>query len=105
MIGDDTPESFYMEGMMAVNNEYESRKTSRNVKGSLRQKASLGGTYGWGFLATFPLSIAAPLGLAALVAAPVLGLVAGAIVAGLAAPYAPLGVTLLLVVALAGDDV
>ena len=47
MIGDDTPESFYMEGMMAVNNEYESRKTSRNVKGSLRQKASLGGTYGW----------------------------------------------------------
>jgi site-specific DNA recombinase len=33
--------------MMAVNNEYESRKTSRNVKGSLRQKASLGGTYGW----------------------------------------------------------
>jgi site-specific DNA recombinase len=47
MIGEDTPESFYMEGMMAVNNEYESRKTSRNVKGSLRQKASLGGTYGW----------------------------------------------------------
>jgi site-specific DNA recombinase len=47
MIGEDTPESFYMEGMMAVNDEYESRKTSRNVKGSLRQKASLGGTYGW----------------------------------------------------------
>ena len=47
MIGEDTPESFYMEGMMAVNNEYESRKTSRNVKSSLRQKASLGGTYGW----------------------------------------------------------
>jgi O-antigen/teichoic acid export membrane protein len=34
----------------------------------------------------------------ALVAAPVLGLVAGAIAAGLAAPYAPLGVTFLLVV-------
>jgi branched-chain amino acid transport system permease protein len=36
--------------------------------------AILGGTYGWGFLATFPLSIAAPLALAALVAAPVLRL-------------------------------
>lgn len=36
--------------------------------------AILGSTYGWGFLATFPLSIAAPLALAALIAAPVLRL-------------------------------
>jgi DNA invertase Pin-like site-specific DNA recombinase len=40
MIGEDTPESFYMEGMMAVNNEYESRKTSRNVKSSLLHRGA-----------------------------------------------------------------
>jgi site-specific DNA recombinase len=47
MIGEDTPESFYMEGMFALNNQYESMKTGRNVKNGLYQKAKLGGTYGW----------------------------------------------------------
>jgi site-specific DNA recombinase len=47
MIGEDTPESFYMEGMLAVNNQYDSMKTSRNVRSSLHQKAKNGGTYGW----------------------------------------------------------
>ncbi len=47
MIGDDTPEALWFEGVMAVNNEYESRKTGRNVKGGLHQKAKNGGTYGW----------------------------------------------------------
>lgn len=38
MIGEDTPESFYMEGMFALNNQYESMKTGRNVKqGSTRR--------------------------------------------------------------------
>ena len=46
LIGDDTPESFWMEGMMAVNNQYESMKTSRGVKGGLYQKAKVGGSYG-----------------------------------------------------------
>ncbi|HUN47018.1 MAG TPA: branched-chain amino acid ABC transporter permease, partial [Stellaceae bacterium] len=36
--------------------------------------AILGGTYGWGFLLTFPLAIAAPLALAAIIAVPVLRL-------------------------------
>jgi len=36
--------------------------------------AILGGIYGWGFLLTFPLAIAAPLALAAIVAVPVLRL-------------------------------
>jgi site-specific DNA recombinase len=46
MIGEDTPESFYMEGMFALNNQYESMKTSRGVRGGLYQKAKAGGTYG-----------------------------------------------------------
>jgi site-specific DNA recombinase len=46
MIGEDTPESFYMEGMMAVNNQYESMKTGRAVRGGLYQKAKSGGSYG-----------------------------------------------------------
>ena len=46
MIGEDTPESFYMEGMFALNNQYESMKTGRNVKNGLLQKAKGGGTYG-----------------------------------------------------------
>jgi site-specific DNA recombinase len=46
MIGDDTPESFYMEGMFALNNQYESMKTGRNVKQGMFQKAKGGGTYG-----------------------------------------------------------
>jgi site-specific DNA recombinase len=46
MVGEDTPESFWMEGMMAVTNQYESMKTGRNVKGGLYQKAKVGGSYG-----------------------------------------------------------
>ena len=46
MIGEDTPESFYMEGMFALNNQYESMKTGRNVKSGLLQKAKAGGSYG-----------------------------------------------------------
>jgi site-specific DNA recombinase len=47
MVGDDTPESFFMEGMFALNNQYESMKTGRNVSRGLQQKAKDGGTYGW----------------------------------------------------------
>jgi site-specific DNA recombinase len=47
MVGDDTPESFFMEGMFALNNQYESMKTGRNVSRGLYQKAKAGGTYGW----------------------------------------------------------
>ncbi|MGH3427189.1 MAG: recombinase family protein, partial [Mycobacteriales bacterium] len=47
MVGDDTPESFFMEGMFALNNQYESMKTGRNVSRGLYQKAKDGGTYGW----------------------------------------------------------
>jgi site-specific DNA recombinase len=46
MIGDDTPESFYFEGIQAVNNQYESMKTSRGVRGGLHRKAMAGGSYG-----------------------------------------------------------
>jgi site-specific DNA recombinase len=47
MIGEDTPESFFMEGMFALNNQYESMKTGRNVAQGIYQKAKSGGTYGW----------------------------------------------------------
>ena len=46
MIGENTPESFCMEGMFALNNQYESMKTGRNVKGGIYQKAKAGGSYG-----------------------------------------------------------
>lgn len=46
MIGEDTPEAFWMEGMAAVNNQYESMRTSRAVKGGLHRKAMAGGNYG-----------------------------------------------------------
>jgi DNA invertase Pin-like site-specific DNA recombinase len=46
MIGEDTPESFYFEGMQAVNNQYESMKTSRGVRQGLHRKAMAGGSYG-----------------------------------------------------------
>jgi site-specific DNA recombinase len=46
MLGEDTPEAFYFEGMQAVNAEYESRKTSRRVRGGILQKAKEGGTHG-----------------------------------------------------------
>jgi site-specific DNA recombinase len=47
MVGEDTPEAFWMEGMLAVNNQYESMRTARKVRDGLRKKASFGGTYGW----------------------------------------------------------
>jgi site-specific DNA recombinase len=46
MLGEDTPEAFYFEGLQAVNAEYESRKTSRRVRGGILQKAKEGGTHG-----------------------------------------------------------
>jgi site-specific DNA recombinase len=46
MLGDDTPEAFYFEGMKAVNNQYESMRTSRRVKLGIHQKAKEGGSYG-----------------------------------------------------------
>jgi site-specific DNA recombinase len=46
MVGEDSPESFYFEGMQAVHAEYESRRTARRVSGGLLQKAKEGGTYG-----------------------------------------------------------
>jgi site-specific DNA recombinase len=46
MIGENTPESFFMEGMFALNNQYGSMKTGRNVKGGIYQKAKAGGSYG-----------------------------------------------------------
>jgi site-specific DNA recombinase len=46
MIGEDTPESFYFEGMKAVQNQYDSMRTGRAVKGGLRRKAMIGGSYG-----------------------------------------------------------
>jgi site-specific DNA recombinase len=46
MIGEDTPESFFMEGMFALNNQFESMKTGRNVSGGMYQKAKAGGSYG-----------------------------------------------------------
>jgi site-specific DNA recombinase len=46
MIGEDTPEAFWMEGMAAVNNQYESMKTGRAVKGGQHRKAMEGGSYG-----------------------------------------------------------
>src|SRR6476659_8457775 len=45
--GDESPESFFMESMFALNNQYESMKTGRNVSRGLYQKAKDGGTYGW----------------------------------------------------------
>jgi site-specific DNA recombinase len=45
MIGDDTPEAFFTEGIFALNNQYESMKTGRNVRQGMHQKAKGGGTY------------------------------------------------------------
>jgi site-specific DNA recombinase len=47
MVGEGTPESFFIEGIFALSNEYDSMKTGRNVSNSLLQKAKSGGTYGW----------------------------------------------------------
>src|SRR6476659_1481422 len=45
--GDQTTETFFMESMFALNNQYESMKPGRNVSRGLYQKAKDGGTYGW----------------------------------------------------------
>jgi site-specific DNA recombinase len=47
MIGEDTAAAFFAESIIAAQNQYESMVTSENVKRGLKQKASLGGTYGW----------------------------------------------------------
>jgi site-specific DNA recombinase len=46
MIGEGTPEAFYFEGMKAVQNQYDSMRTGRAVKGGLYRKALTGGSYG-----------------------------------------------------------
>jgi site-specific DNA recombinase len=46
LLGDDTPEGFLFEGMKAVNNQYESMRSSRRVKIGIQQKAKEGGSYG-----------------------------------------------------------
>ncbi len=46
MIGDDSATAFLYESMIATQNQFQSMQTSENVKRGLRQKASVGGTYG-----------------------------------------------------------
>jgi site-specific DNA recombinase len=46
MIGEGTPESFFVEGLFALNSQYDSMKTGRLVSNGLLQKAKSGGTYG-----------------------------------------------------------
>ncbi len=46
MIGDDSAAAFLYESMIATQNQFQSMQTSENVKRGLRQKASVGGTYG-----------------------------------------------------------
>ena len=47
MIGEDTASAFFMECIIAAQNQYESMQTTENVKRSIYQKAKNGGTYGW----------------------------------------------------------
>ncbi len=46
MIGDDSAAAFLYESMIATQNQFQSMQTSESVKRGLRQKASVGGTYG-----------------------------------------------------------
>jgi site-specific DNA recombinase len=46
MIGDDSAAAFLYESMIATQNQFQSMQTSENVKRGLKQKASVGGTYG-----------------------------------------------------------
>ena len=46
MIGDDSAAAFLYESMIATQNQFQSMQTSENVKRGMRQKASVGGTYG-----------------------------------------------------------
>ena len=46
MAGEDTAAAFLYESMIATQNQFQSMQTSENVKRGLRQKASVGGTFG-----------------------------------------------------------
>ena len=46
MAGEDTAAAFLYESMIATHNQFQSMQTSENVKRGLRQKASVGGTFG-----------------------------------------------------------
>jgi site-specific DNA recombinase len=46
MIGDDSAAAFLYESMIATQNQFQSMQTSESVKRGLKQKASVGGTYG-----------------------------------------------------------
>jgi site-specific DNA recombinase len=46
MIGDNSAAAFLYESMIATQNQFQSMQTSENVKRGLKQKASVGGTYG-----------------------------------------------------------
>lgn len=46
MIGDDSAAAFLYESMIATQNQFQSMQTSEYVKRGLKQKASVGGTYG-----------------------------------------------------------
>ncbi len=46
MIGDDSAAAFLYESMIATQNQFQSMQTSEAVKRGLKQKASVGGTYG-----------------------------------------------------------
>ena len=46
MIGDDSAAAFLYESMIATQNQFQSMQTSEHVKRGLKQKASVGGTYG-----------------------------------------------------------
>jgi site-specific DNA recombinase len=46
MAGEDSAAAFLYESMIATHNQFQSMQTSENVKRGLKQKASVGGTYG-----------------------------------------------------------
>jgi site-specific DNA recombinase len=50
MAGEDSAAAFLYESMIATHNQFQSMQTSENVKRGLKQKASVGGTYGWAHL-------------------------------------------------------
>jgi DNA invertase Pin-like site-specific DNA recombinase len=47
MAGEDSAAAFLYESMIATHNQFQSMQTGENVKRGLKQKASVGGTYGW----------------------------------------------------------
>jgi site-specific DNA recombinase len=44
--GEDSPAAFLYEGVVATFNQFQSMQTAEKVRGGLKQKASVGGTYG-----------------------------------------------------------